>query len=126
MTTAQRFRAGVEAGDIEAMIECLADDVAFRSPVTFKTYETKPVVGHILRTVFTVFEDFRYENELTGGGADALHFFARVGERDVEGIDLVRENADGLIDDFAVFVRPLSGLQALAEQMQAKLGAAPS
>lgn len=126
MSAAAAFRAGVEAGDIEAMTACLAEDVVFHSPVTFKAFETKPVVGHVLGAVMTVFEDFRYETELYGGGAAALHFRARVGERDVEGIDLVRENADGLIDDFTVLVRPLSGLQALAEAMAAALGAAPS
>lgn len=122
---ADRFRAGVEAGDLDAMVACLADDVVFHSPVTFKAFETKPVVGHVLGAVMTVFEDFRYVTQLDGEGADALHFVARVGEREVEGIDLVRENADGLIDDFTVLVRPLSGLQALAAAMAEKLGASP-
>jgi hypothetical protein len=49
-----------------------------------------------------------------------------VGDREVEGIDLVRLNADDLIDDFTVFVRPLSGLNALAARMAEELGAPPS
>lgn len=126
MSAAKAFRAGVEAGDLDAMTATLADDVVFHSPVTFKAFETRPVVGHVLGAVMTVFEDFEYVTELEApGGVTALHFKARVGERDVEGIDLVRENADGLIDDFTVLVRPLSGLQALAAAMAEKLGAAP-
>jgi hypothetical protein len=123
MSGAGVFRAAVEAGDTEAGIAALAPDVVFHSPVTFKAFEGREVVGHVLRTVFTVFEDFRYVAELDGDGATALVFKARVGDREVDGIDLVRENADGLIDDFTVLVRPLSGLQALAQEMGARLGA---
>ena len=119
------FRAAVERADLDAAVALLADDVVFRSPAVFKPYEGREAVATILRTVFGVFEDFRYVAELDGDGATALVFKARVGDREVEGIDLVRENADGLIDDFTVLIRPLSGLQALAQEMGARLGATP-
>ena len=45
----------------------------------------------------------------TVDGAEALVFRASVGDRELEGIDLLRFNADGLIGDFTVFIRPLSG-----------------
>ena len=37
--------------------------------------------------------------------------------KDLKGIDLVQFDADGKIVDFEVMVRPLSGLQALGEEM---------
>jgi hypothetical protein len=52
-------------------------------------------------------------------------FRADVGDREVEGIDLLRVNDDDLVDDFTVFVRPLSGLNALAARMAEELGAPP-
>ena len=52
-------------------------------------------------------------------------FRAAVNGREVDGIDLIHENADGLIDDFTVMIRPLSGLTALAEEMRRRLGEAP-
>jgi hypothetical protein len=124
--SAARFRAAVEAGDTGAAIATLAPDVVFHSPATFKPFEGRDVVGHVLRTVFGVFEDFRYVAELEGDGLTALVFNARVGDRDVEGIDLVRFNDDGQIDDFTVLVRPLSALQALNQEMGARLGAPPA
>ena len=126
MSAADTFRAAVEAGDIDAGIATLADDVVFHSPVTFKPFEGKDATAYVLRAVFEVFEDFRYTDELHAGPVGALVFRARVGDREVEGIDLVRENADGKIDDFTVFVRPMSGLAALAEEMGRRLGAPPS
>ncbi|MDX6658064.1 MAG: hypothetical protein QOH62_2857, partial [Solirubrobacteraceae bacterium] len=56
----------------------------------------------------------------------ALVFRATVGDREVEGIDLVRIGPDGLIDDLTVFVRPQSGLNALAARMAEELGSPPS
>lgn len=116
------FRKAVEAGDIEAVSALLADDVVFTSPVAFKPYVGKPITAAILRTVFEVFEDFRYVREI---GADdaadhALVFEATVDGRSLVGCDFVHVDEDGLIDDFMVMVRPLSAAQALAERMSAR------
>ena len=122
-----RFRAVVEAADLDALPGLLADDVVLHSPVTFKPFEGRDVVVHVLRTVFEVFEDFRYVDALAGDGATtALVFEARVGDRGVQGIDYLHERPDGLIDDVTVLVRPLSGLQALRDEMGRRLGAPPS
>ena len=117
------FREAVEAGDMDAGVALLADDVVFRSPAVFKPYVGAEAVGHLLRTVFGVFEDFRYTDELHAEGAHVLVFEARVGDRELQGIDLIREAADGRIAEFTVMVRPASGLAALAAEMGARLGA---
>jgi hypothetical protein len=111
------FRSAVERRDIDAAVELLADDVVFRSPAVFKPYEGRETVATILKTVFGVFEDFRYTDELAGDGVHALIFEARVGDRDVQGLDLIRPDDDGRIAEFTVMVRPASGLIALAERM---------
>jgi hypothetical protein len=116
-----QFRVAVESGDIEAAIALLADDVVFHSPVAFKPYEGRAAVATILRAVFTVFEDLRYVREIASDPDAALVFEARIGERALTGCDFLHLNADGLIDDFMVMVRPLSGVQALGEAMAAKL-----
>lgn len=120
------FRQVVEAEDLDALEAILAEDVVLHSPVTFKPFAGRPVVVHVLRTVFAVFQDFRYVAELERDGLTTLVFKARVGEREVDGVDLLRTRADGLIDDITVFVRPLSGLSALRDEMGARLGAPPA
>ncbi|MBO7940649.1 nuclear transport factor 2 family protein [Streptomyces antibioticus] len=119
------FREAVEAGDLDAVEALLAEDVVFTSPAVFKPYAGRPITAAILRTVSEVFEDFRYERELSGGeGRDhALVFRARVGERELSGCDFIHLNEDGLIDELTVMVRPLSGLQALAAAMGARFDA---
>ena len=109
---------------MDAAVALLADDVVFRSPAVFKPYEGRETVATILRTVFGVFEDFRYTDELAGDDAHGLVFEARVGDRSLQGIDLLRLDADGRIAEFTVMIRPASGLIAVAERMGPALQAA--
>jgi hypothetical protein len=123
------FTSAIEAEDPEALTEALADDVIFRSPVVYKAYEGKPVVSAILTEgAMKVFEDFRYVERFEGGDTAALIFKARVGDREVDGLDLLRFDADGKVAELMVMVRPMSGLNALAEAMGRefeRLGIAP-
>lgn len=118
------FRQAVEAQDIASVEQLLADDVLFTSPVAFKPYPGKAITFAILQTVFEVFEDFRYVRELGSEGGDdhALVFEATVDGKAITGCDFIHTNADGLIDDFMVMVRPLSAAQALAERMGERFG----
>ena len=117
------FRTAVEARDFEGAVALLADDVVFRSPVVFKPYQGREVVGMLLLAVSRVFEDFRYEREIgaEGGRDHALVFKAKVGDREIHGCDFLHTDDDGLIDDFTVMVRPLSAALALAEAMKLQL-----
>jgi SnoaL-like domain len=121
------FRAAIEAQDLEGALGLLADDVLFRSPIVFKPYKGRAEVAPLLRAVSRVFEDFRYVREIGASDAHdhALVFEARIGDRQIEGCDFLHTNESGLIDEFAVMVRPLSAALALAEAMQAQL-AGPS
>jgi hypothetical protein len=66
-----------------------------------------------------------YTDELQSvEGTHALVFRARVGDRELEGVDLLRTGADGLVVDLTAIIRPLSGLAALAATMGPKALAA--
>ena len=114
------FRDAVEAGAFDTIGDLLADDVVFRSPVAFRPYEGRPIVHAILRGVSRVFEDFRYVDDIDGGGTSALVFETRIGDANVHGCDFIRVNDDGLISELTVMVRPLSAAHALADAMSAQ------
>ena len=122
MNVSHPFGIAVLADDFDAALATLADDIVFRSPAVYKPYEGKQVVEVVLRTVATVFENFRYTNEWRDGATTILFFEANVGDRELQGIDILEENAAGLIEQFTVMIRPLSGLRAVAETMQSRLG----
>jgi hypothetical protein len=116
-----RFRAAVERMDINAAAELLAPDVVFHSPATFHPFVGKETVTALLTLVAETFEDFRYTDELEAGGAHALVFRAAIDGREIEGIDLLRLDDDGLIADFTVMLRPLSGLMPFAAAIGEKV-----
>lgn len=119
------FRAAVEAWDFDAIPELLAEDVVFRSPVAFKPYQGREMVGAILGGVSRVFEDFRYDREIGAEGArdHVLEFRARVGDTEVHGVDILQTSGDGLITELVVMVRPLSAANALAAAMKIQFDA---
>ena len=122
MSTA--FRQAVEAKDLDAMEAALAPDVVFRSPVVFKTYEGREATMALLRLVVQVFEDFEYTDELESGNSACLVFKARAGDRELQGIDYLELDEDGQVARLTVLIRPLSGLNAVAEAMGALLAQA--
>jgi hypothetical protein len=118
------FRAAVESGELDKIVASLAPEVTFLSPVVYKPYEGREAVGMILAAVVQVFEDFRYTAEVTERDRELLLFEARVGDRELQGVDLLRLGDDGLVAELIVMVRPMSGMLALAEAMRERLAAA--
>jgi 2,4-dienoyl-CoA reductase (NADPH2) len=112
-------------GDLGSLHSLLHPDALFRSPMAFKPYRSAQAVALILNTVFKVFSNFEYHREfMTDDGQSAvLEFSANVGDKQLKGVDVIRFDADGKIIEFEVMVRPMSGLQALGEEMGKRLGA---
>ena len=126
MSAASEFRAAVERADVDAAVALLAPEIVFHSPATFHPFVGRETVSRLLRIVFETFEDFRYTDELEGDGGDphALIFRASIAGREIEGIDLLRVDEQGLIADFTVMLRPISGLLPFAQAMGEKVAAA--
>ena len=122
MSSVHPFRKAVEEQDEAAIQALLADDVVFTSPVAFKPYIGKPITAAILRGVLRIFEDFRYVREIhdSNGRDHAFVFETVVAGKKINGCDFLHFNEDGLIDEFTVMVRPLSGATALSEAMGAQ------
>jgi hypothetical protein len=121
----KRWHEMIRTGNLKALPELLDPNAVFRSPMAHTPYPGAQVVTMILNTVFDVFEDFTYHRELaTADGLNVvLEFSAKVGAKELKGIDMIRFDERGKIVEFEVMVRPLSGLQALGEEMGRKLGA---
>jgi hypothetical protein len=109
--------------DLSALPSIVHPDAVFRSPMAIQPYQPAAALILVLSTVIQVFEDFTYYRQLASddGLNVVLEFSARVGDKQLKGIDLVRFDEDGKIVDFEVMVRPLSGLQALGAEMGARL-----
>ena len=114
----------VAAADLGRLPEIVHKDAVFRSPMAFTPYHGSMALCLALKTVLEVFSDFTYHRELaTGDGTSVvLEFSASVGDRKLKGIDLIRFDENGLITEFEVMVRPMSGLAALGAEMGKRIG----
>ena len=114
----------IARGDLSDLRSIVHPDATFRSPVAFKPYKSADAVVIALNTVLTVFSDFAHHRQAASsdGLNVVLEFSAMVGDKAVKGIDLVRFDDEGRIVDFEVMMRPLNGVQALAEEMGKRLG----
>lgn len=113
------LRRALEAKDLAAVELLLAEDVVFRSPALHKPYPGRAATMVFIRAASEVFADFRYARTFTedDGSGHVLMFTATVGGREVEGADFVTVGDDGLVTEFRVMIRPMTGLVALAEAM---------
>ena len=123
MNVTHPFGRAVEAGDDDAAVATLAEEVVFRSPAVYKPYEGRKQVEQLLRLVATVFENFRYTNEWRDGRTTILFFEADIGDRELQGVDILEDDDEGKVAALTVLIRPLSGLQAVAATMAARMGA---
>ncbi|MWV13814.1 nuclear transport factor 2 family protein [Pseudomonas sp. R-28-1W-6] len=119
----QRWHQFVAAQDLRQLPELLHSQAVFRSPMAHTPYPGAPMVNLILNTVLQVFQEFAYHRELASadGLSVVLEFSAKVGERELKGIDMIRFDESGKIVEFEVMIRPMSGLQALGEEMGRRL-----
>ncbi len=116
------FRRAAEAKDLELLTETLREDVELHSPVLFRGFEGRDVVTQVLTHVAATLEDLTYVDELHEGDTVALRFKAKVGDRELEGIDFLELDEEGRVAVLTVFMRPMSALTAFNEQMMERLG----
>jgi hypothetical protein len=121
----EQLRKALETRDAEAVEALLADDVVFSSPALFKPYAGRGATMVFLRAAMETFEDFRYVRAYSDddGRGHVLMFAASVGGRQLEGADFIRLDEAGLVNEFRVMIRPMSGLVALAEAMAPRVEA---
>jgi hypothetical protein len=120
--TLQRWHRLVAAGDLADVAALLAPDAVFRSPVAHTPYEGTALVTAFLQQALQAFTDFRYHRTFYAENHSVvLEFSARVGDKALKGIDMIRFDADGRMVDFEVMVRPASGLQALGAEMARRM-----
>ena len=116
------FRAAVESRDFDRVVDTMAPNVQFRSPAVFAPYEGRDGVGALLRVVADVLgPELVYQWQVREGDREVLCFTSRVGNREIEGVDLLRYDDAGLVCELVVMMRPVSGLIALRDAVAAGL-----
>lgn len=117
-----RFRAAVENGNVHGASELFDEHAIFRSPVLFKAYAGRDQVLKVLEAaerVLGLSGKFRYLHQLEDPAdrVAMLEFVTEVDGKQVEGIDKLTFDEQGLITELKVLIRPASALQIVGARM---------
>lgn len=123
MNCLQAWHNIVRTRDASRLGDLLADDVVFYSPVVHTPQNGKMITSMYLAAAVQVFgnESFQYVREVVGESDAVLEFETEIDGIAVNGVDLIKWNADGKIVEFKVMVRPLKGINIIHEKMAAML-----
>ena len=112
-------------GEPETLRAMLADDAVFHSPVVHSPQAGRDKVFAYLHAASHVLggDNFRYLREIADGNQACLEFATELEGIHVNGVDIIRWNDAGKIQDFKVMVRPLKAINKVWEKMAAMLAA---
>jgi hypothetical protein len=107
------------------LVDLLADDVVFYSPIVHTPQVGKAITTNYLAAALHVFgnESFRYVREVAGERDAVLEFMVEIEDISVNGVDMIRWNDAGRIVEFKVMLRPLKAINLIHQKMAALLQA---
>lgn len=105
--------------DLSGLADILADDVVFHSPVIHTPQSGKALTIMYLSAAAGLLLNgtFRYVRELVGSEDAALEFVSEIDGITINGVDLIKWNADGKIIEFKVMIRPLKAIDTIRQKM---------
>ena len=120
------WHAVAAARDPALLDALLDDDVEFRSPAVFAPQKGKALTTLYLSGALRVLgPSLRYVGEWYDASSAVLEFEADLDGVYVQGVDMLRWNAQDKLVSFTVMVRPMRGLEKLIELMRRQLETAP-
>jgi hypothetical protein len=117
-----RWHEVIRSRDVELLGQLIAEDCTFLSPVVHTPQRGREKTLLYLTGAMHVLSDgFTYAKEVVQAPHAVLEFTCRLGDIEVNGVDIITFDEAGQIVEFKVMVRPLKAINALHEQMRAML-----
>lgn len=101
------FRTAWRTRELDPWMQALSPEVLLRSPVLRKPFTGRDAARELFGVLFEAFGAMQITSEF---GDDASHTFFWRGElagRCIQGVDLLRYDAEGRIAEISVMIRPL-------------------
>ena len=107
----------------EALSAIMREDAVFHSPVVHTPQVGRPIVVAYLSAAGSTLgnDSFQYLREIVDGNNAVLEFQTEMDGIQVNGIDMITFDDQGLITDFKVMVRPFKAVNKVWEMMAAQL-----
>lgn len=113
----------VKERNVRGLDALLSEEAVFHSPVVHTPQVGRAITKKYLAAAFHVFfnESFRYVRELTSDRDAVLEFELELDGISVNGVDMIKWNAQGEITEFKVMLRPLKAVNLIHQKMAAML-----
>jgi hypothetical protein len=107
--------------DLDALWGILAEDVSLGAPPYWGKLEGREIVHHLLGLIVNTIEGFTYHREWRNERELALEFEGRVGELELQGIDLISLDERLRVANLDVMIRPINAAVALRETIAPRM-----
>ena len=116
------FLEAMGQGDTDSLAAHLAEDVFLRSPIVVKQFEGKGQVLEVLKALLSIIDRFEVTDTLIGDTHVAAVLKIKVGDIEVEGVDYIAIDKDGLIKSMVIQWRPLPLVVAIQQKLAPVIG----
>lgn len=118
----QRWHEVVASRDPAVLPGMIAADAVFRSPAVHTPQEGRDtVIAYLSAALVVLGPELAYHDTWQRENDAVLRFTTVVDGMQVEGVDLITWDDDGLIVSFTVMIRPMKALTAVIGAMAAQL-----
>ena len=130
----QRWHAHLDGRLDRGFESLLHEDCVFLSPIVFTPQQGRAITALYLQAAFDSLggepsdddasadrDSFRYVKEIAAGHQAVLEFETTIDGKYANGVDIITCDADSLITEFKVMIRPLQAVNAVHAQMKAML-----
>ncbi len=117
------YWAAWQTRDLDAWGEALAPDVVLHSPIVRTPFRGRDAAIELFSVLFQALGEIEITDELAFQGTHAFFWRIDVGDRKVEGTDLLRTDENGKIAEIRVMIRPLVDIADFAAAIGPSLGA---
>jgi hypothetical protein len=105
----------VSAKDLGGLLGLLGEDVSLGAPPYLEKLHGRDLVHHLLGLILNTIDEFTYHRQWQNEGELALEFTGRVGDLQLQGIDLITLNDHFAIGNLDVLIRPTNAVDALRD-----------
>ena len=130
--TIAQWHECMQSGDPTNLVDILAEDAVFISPVVFTPQHGKDITQLYLTGAMHVLggstgDDgqplFKYTKEVLAGNQAVLEFETEIDGKYINGVDIIECDSNGKIVEFRVMLRPLQAVNLVHEKMGEMLNA---
>lgn len=119
------FLDAMHKHDLEGIKAGLADSVTIKSPIVPEPFRGKDQVMSVLEALLKIADEFNVREVLTSDGDGrqvAVILSIRAGTTEVEGVDYLSLDEQGLVDSMTIQWRPLPAIVEMQNKIAPGLG----